>query len=200
MDGGAVAVVGASRTVGEVNDEMAQAFIDGIWDSMIHGYPSADWPPPLYELSHRLGDVLNYAKLDVAQEYGRPDDPVQDFGISQVMSRFHPGWRSHNQPWVSDPAPLIDLPPNRKIPMQPLGDEWLEFEMPLEIDGVVATLMRKDEILGQGISRGGRAVIQLDKPLTNSRRMLVSLSKQGHLTRSWPVSLPTPRAFGRRTK
>ena len=31
--------------------------------------------------------------------------------------------------------------------MQPLGDEWLKFEMPLEIDGVVATLMRKDEIL-----------------------------------------------------
>ena len=86
MDGGAVAVVGASRNSrGKVNDEMAQAFIDGIWDSMIHGYPSADWPPPLYDFATVSGTCSTMPKFYVAQEYGRPDDPVQDFGISQVM-------------------------------------------------------------------------------------------------------------------
>jgi hypothetical protein len=202
MDGGAVAFVGASRNSrGRVNEEMAQAFIDGIWDSMIHGYPSAEWPPPSYELSTRLGDVLNYAKFYVAQEHGRPDNPDQDFGISQVMFEvFHLHGDPTMELWVSDPEPLIDLPPHRKIPMRPLGEEWLEFEVPLEIDGVVATLMRKDEILGQGISSGGRAVIQMEEPLTNAQRRMVSLSKQGYITRAWPVSLSTPPAFGLKSK
>ena len=73
--------------------------------------------------------------------------------------------------------------------MRPLDPHGLRFEIPIEVDGVVATLMRRGTILGQGISRGGKAIIHLDKPLPNRRRLRVSLSKQGCLHKSWNVSV-----------
>lgn len=107
MDGGAVAVVAASRNCrGHATEDMAKAFIDGIWGGMLPTFPSADSMATKFEGSKRLGDVLNFAKFYIAEKYGDPDDPSQDFGISQVMFEvFHlfgdPTMELANSPWPS---------------------------------------------------------------------------------------------------
>lgn len=184
MEGGAVAVVAASRNSrGGVNEDMARAFIDGIWNHMLPGYPNAESIAPELEGSHRLGDVLNYAKFYIADQYGRPDDPVQDFGITQVMFEvFHLFGDPTMELWTANPAPLIDESLLEEIPMRPLWPLGLSYSLPIEVDGVVVTLLHNGEILGQGISQDGQAIIVLDQPLTSAEDLIITITKTGYLT------------------
>ncbi len=90
MDGGAVAIVSSSRNAkGGLNEEMLKAFFDGLWGDIIPDFPAQDSPALRFAGSKRQGDVLNYAKLYISEVHGDPDDPFQNFGISQIMSESY---------------------------------------------------------------------------------------------------------------
>jgi hypothetical protein len=182
MEGGSVAVIAATRnTPSYPNNDLIKAFVDGIWNDMLPGFPPAGSDAAEFEGSGRLGDSLNYAKFYVASRWTGVSNCQREFELYHVLGD------PTMEIWTEYPHPrLVRLPFEAVIPHR--WDYWF----PLEMEGIIATLIQEGEILGQGISSKGGVAIRLNKPLSYSQNTLISLSKKGYVTQVLKLSVKQP--------
>ena len=192
MEGGSVAVIAASRNASGADHDLFRGFIDCIWNTMLPAYPTAaDGEVIRAEGSHRIGDALNYGKFYYASQWGHPDNPVQDRAICQrLFDVFNLLGDPTMEIWTA--CPYVDLPPMDLHPfeeLRPLSPVSATYRFPLEIEGVIVTLIQKGKIIGQGISRNGQVKIQLDGPLASPDNISISFNKRGYPTQVRPFRI-----------
>jgi hypothetical protein len=184
MQGGSVALIAATRnTPSYPNNDLVKAFVDSIWNDMLPGFPSSGTDAAALEGSGRLGDSLNYAKFYVATQWTGVSNCQREFELYHVLGD------PTMEIWTEYPhLKIAHLPFEAVIPHR--WDYWV----PLELEGVIVTLIQKGEILGQGVSMDGGVNIKLKKPLANTQDTLISLSKEGYVTQVKTLGvMPSPK-------
>lgn len=159
MDGGAVAVIAATRNSPTYpNDDLLRGLTEFIW-------PDFHLTPSGTAQSKRLGDVLNAAKLYV-NDYWSGSTVQREFELYNCLGD------PTMEVWTKNPHPTIVIPWIelykeifiKPIP-DPIGPVIGQLIVPVSEDDILVTLIRSGEILGQGISRNGQAVINVDDEL-----------------------------------
>jgi hypothetical protein len=74
-------------------------------------------------------------------------------------------------------------------PIKPLGQR---YSFPIDLGGVLATLMQRGKIVGQGISERGWVKMRLESPLLSSKGTVLTLSKKGYMTQVVPLKFKKP--------
>ncbi len=185
MRNGAAAIVAASRvSSGHANDWLIKGFIDYFWNGMVPYY-SPDGGGSAYGpgRSKRLGDALNYAKMYMASELNDTFETV----ILNMYEEYHLFGDPSMEMWTA--SPYID--PVREVidpvVLEPFPVEDLRYVLPIERDGVVASIIYKNEVLGQGISKNGKVMIYVDQRLDDYSDLIISFNKPGYLTQVVPI-------------
>jgi len=80
-DGGASGFIGSTRiSYSGYNDDLAKGLVDALWPDFDPGYSEAG--------ADHLGDILNYAKIYMAEIYGYPD-PQTNLTVLTEFEEFH---------------------------------------------------------------------------------------------------------------
>ncbi|MEW6381679.1 MAG: C25 family cysteine peptidase [bacterium] len=171
-DGGAAAVIAATRNSPTYpNDDLVRGLTEFIW-------PDFHLTPSVTATSKRLGDVLNAAKLYV-------NDHWSGSTVQREFELYHCLGDPTMEVWTKNPHPTIIIPWTKlykeivyiKLPdpgPDPIKQLAGQFIVPASEDDVLVSLIRDGEILGQGISRNGQAVIDVDESVEDLTGVQVS--------------------------
>jgi hypothetical protein len=187
MEGGAVAVIASTRNDNEIDEDLTRGLIDTIWPGFLLGHLETPFP----DSSARLSDALNYGKIYFRSLYGNPDDPINDRDIAQNNSEMFNLFGDPTMDiWTENPHPRIFFVDGRIYePIKPLGQR---YSFPIDLGGVLATLMQRGKIVGQGISERGWVKMRLESPLLSSKGTVLTLSKKGYMTQVVPLKFKKP--------
>ncbi len=187
MEGGAVAVVASTRDDNEIDEDLTRGFIDTIWPGFLLGHLETRFP----DSSARLSDALNYGKIFYRTLHGNPEDPLNDRDVAQNNSEmFNLFGDPTMEIWTENPRPHIFFVDRRIYePIKPLGQK---YSFPIDLDGVTVTLLQKEKIVGQGISKNGWVKMRLESPLLTSSAPFLTLTRKGYITRSIPLRFSKP--------
>jgi hypothetical protein len=176
MEGGAVAVVAASRdTDTGANGNLLKGLVASIWNpAFARVEPPGRGASPL-EGSHRLGDALNYAKFYLCSqtELYSSDDTT----CKMMSEKYHLFGDPTIEIWTSCPY-VSPMPVNPDL-YEPIKPMKSICRYPIETEGVMVSLIQKGKIVGQGISSKGYVKVKPDNPLPCSEDTRLSLSKKG---------------------
>ncbi len=187
MEGGAVAVIASTRNGNELDEDLIRGLIDTIWP----GYLLGRLETPFSDTSARLSDALNYGKIYFRTLWGHPEDAYQDQAIAQNNSEMFNLFGDPTMDiWTENPHPHIFFVDRRIYePIVPLGQK---YSFPIDLDGVLATLMQRGKIVGQGISEHGWVKMRLERPLLSSNGTVLTLTKKGYVTQAVPLKFGKP--------
>jgi hypothetical protein len=191
-DGGVVGLIAPSRDSTDTGDDaMTRGLFDALWpdtDSSFGGTTS----------KHRLGDILNHAKLYVISQIGVPQmlGDLHLLDMSTALVLFHVLGDPTLEIWTSKPVSL-----SSKYKITNLTDS---LHIEYDIDGATITALQKTEKglapIGRATVKDGKATLEYvvqpepDLPILLSASLDNAVSLL--LTASQPVDLSDDSSFG----
>lgn len=153
-NGGAVGVVAATRTsFSGHNDLINKGMIDALWDDFIPSYSQGSGP--FGQPQRQMGQVLNYGKMYYASIFGESMFRKYEFEI------FHYFGDPTMQIWTAPPAQMNVSHSESCTPGA------TSFEVAVDVDGAVVTVVKGDQLLGKTTVNGGHAMVALDPAPTD---------------------------------
>ncbi len=196
VGGGAIAVITPTRnSPSGANDQILRGMIDCVWPTFLPAFPAWD-EDEAEDLagSRRIGHIMNYGKFYMWSYYGNddPGDPnIDNISRSQFQCELY---QCLGDPTVNLRKSNPRIAVVRAPVLEPLFPDY-RFELPPELDGGLASIVQRGEILGQAIVRGGEAALKLRAPLEDLPDTVLNVEREGYRPVSVPIQFKLKRTL-----
>jgi Peptidase family C25/Propeptide_C25/Peptidase family C25, C terminal ig-like domain len=164
-NGGAAGIIGSTRiSYSGYNDRLVWGWLDGLWPGYIPTYPETKQDATQIASA----DLLNYGKIYLTTVY-------RD-GVTRLyeLEEFHWFGDPAMRMWTQAPAELTVTHPAGYV----IGAN--RFEVEVELDGALVTLMNDGELIARTVSSDGMAVFNFDQPLLGVETFTLTVTADNH--------------------